>query len=153
MKIKKWAFKTWGGGTNEKAVGKGILAACGLGKTYKTEDGNYSLPLVLQEVKLAESLDFKTCNLETDLKLYPEIKFNPETEVCTEDSNDNGLFESTCNGDSGGPLYPLNDQNKPVCLYGLTSNGDEYCRIQSGIFTRVSAYADWIKKNMEIMSG
>ena len=125
-------------------LGEGILAACGMGRT-EIEDPDIDAS-VLQEVKTIESENPEICNTDPD---YPEFDYKPEIQVCTADDNNNDLSELTCHGDSGGPLYPLDAQNKPVCLYGLTSYGDPYCIGPGDIFTRVSAYLDWIKINME----
>ena len=101
---------------------------------------------VLQEVKTIESENPEICNIDPD---YPELFYKPKIQVCTADVNNNDLTEVACNGDSGGPLYPLDDQEKPVCLYGLFSYGEPNCVGPGYIFTRVSAYLDWIKINME----
>ena len=56
-----------------------------------------------------------------------------------------------CSGDSGGPLYPLERYtNKPICLYGIVSHGNEFaCDGPATLFQRVSSELDWIKQIME----
>ncbi len=53
---------------------------------------------------------------------------------------------SACMGDSGGPLFPVSG-GRSVCVYGVVSFGDNKCR-ESSVYTRVSAYAGWIRQQM-----
>jgi secreted trypsin-like serine protease len=53
----------------------------------------------------------------------------------------------TCQGDSGGPLMMFASSNQWV-LVGLTSNGIGCARAaDSGVYTRVAAFQDWININ------
>jgi hypothetical protein len=54
-----------------------------------------------------------------------------------------GAFVGACNGDSGGPLVGFVGSKKPVLL-GIVSYGEGDCLESPTIFTRVSAYLDWI---------
>ncbi|XP_063724326.1 thrombin-like enzyme BjussuSP-1 [Symsagittifera roscoffensis] len=56
-----------------------------------------------------------------------------------------GVSDS-CGGDSGGPVYPLR-RGRPLCLYGVVSYGSVTCS-GYGIYTRVSAYLDWIRRRV-----
>ena len=107
------------------------LAVCGMGRLDPKKGGR---PQVLQEVILQE-LDKKQCPAN------PFEWWNRQAQVCagvtTRDRN-------ACQGDSGGPLFPL-DGGVPQCVYGLVSYGHDDCRTYV-IFTRVSAYIDWIKQ-------
>jgi hypothetical protein len=57
--------------------------------------------------------------------------------------------QSTCRGDSGGPLTLTNGTPK---LVGIISWGKERCNGdgQPGVYTSVVAYADWIRKAMTL---
>ncbi|MGO8780594.1 MAG: trypsin-like serine protease [Rhodomicrobium sp.] len=57
----------------------------------------------------------------------------------------------SCQGDSGGPLV-WNSADGPV-LVGVVSWGDEVCakKLKYGVYTRVTAYRDWIDR--VILSG
>lgn len=68
---------------------------------------------------------------------------------------------STCKGDSGGPMYtrekgdtPDGEDNtvSPWTLTGITSFGSSQCKAagaRPAVFTRVSAYIDWIKQQLK----
>lgn len=53
----------------------------------------------------------------------------------------------TCSGDSGGPLYALDEEGNPI-LIGITSWG-EGCSSSGlyGIYTNVYLYIDWVNEN------
>jgi len=53
-------------------------------------------------------------------------------------------YWSACMGDSGGPLVCPNSSGA-FDLVGIVSFGPGFCRTQPGVFTEVSAFADWIK--------
>lgn len=57
--------------------------------------------------------------------------------------------KDTCQGDSGGPLQIVKSDNKCMAyIIGITSFGG-YCGGQNSpsVYTRVSAYLDWIEAN------
>lgn len=79
--------------------------------------------------------------------------------------------KDTCQGDSGGPLYTLDDKfrvggeqegtkengekkgERKFVVAGITSYGDGCAQKYSpGIYTKVSAYVDWIKSSIEEMA-
>lgn len=91
---------------------------------------------------------------------YTELKIRPNR-ICQrlynhEDFNESKLCckgrdgESTCSGDSGGPLADLNYSKDRNRLIGLVSFGKGSCegRNPSG-FTKVAAYIDFINEQME----
>ncbi|KAJ8673244.1 hypothetical protein QAD02_004506 [Eretmocerus hayati] len=93
-----------------------------------TEYGSFSRKLRLIEVPIIPP---KICAQNYGLTGYW---------VCT-DSH----FLSTCNGDSGGPLMMDGVQ------IGITSFGADSCELGwSSVFTRVSAYYDWIEHKINI---
>jgi hypothetical protein len=67
----------------------------------------------------------------------PVLQTLGETEVAMDQSGGVG----SCSGDSGGPAF-LNVDGKNL-LWGVTSRGDKTCA-QFGIYTRITAYADFV---------
>ncbi len=60
---------------------------------------------------------------------------------------DKPVGKDSCNGDSGGPLITLDDKLCPTQI-GLVSWGPSPCapgKQAYGVYTRISAFADWIK--------
>ena len=56
--------------------------------------------------------------------------------------------KDSCEGDSGGPLFLVDDQNPPVQL-GITSFGVGCASAEfPGVYTRVSSFLNWIEQNM-----
>jgi secreted trypsin-like serine protease len=58
-----------------------------------------------------------------------------------------GLMRDTCRGDSGGPLYIVNDDGE-FSLLGATSRGTDSAQHvcgDGGIYVRVDAFLDWIR--------
>ncbi len=103
------------------------LAACGMGKVSK--DG-------VKSDFLREVLQFETYYCEKD-------PGDRELLICPT-SPSGGI----CQGDSGSPLYPLQGK-KPLCLYGVVVSGD--C-VNTGVFTRVTGYSDWIYTTMKVVT-
>ncbi|XP_078475720.1 chymotrypsin-like elastase family member 2A isoform X3 [Lampetra planeri] len=111
------------------ATGWGLLAS----------DGQF--PSVLQEAKLP-FVNYFTCsqrewwwyNVNTNL-------------ICAGDDH------AVCNGDSGGPLS-CQEPNGSWVVYGITSFGHKNCSVfhKPSVFTRVSAYTDWVSQVMETPS-
>ncbi|XP_075253471.1 chymotrypsin-like isoform X2 [Convolutriloba macropyga] len=115
----------------DKSYENNTIAVCGMGITNVTDK---SLPLYLMETKLRET---SHCEFES---------VDPLVHVCLH--SDENKHTSGCLGDSGGPAFPLStEKQKPICLYGIVSFGDVTCSADT-VFTRVSAYLDWIQKNM-----
>lgn len=57
--------------------------------------------------------------------------------------------QDSCSGDSGGPIARQDADGCPVAV-GLVSYGDRTCAKQGvpGVYTRLSAFTDWIKKEL-----
>jgi len=66
----------------------------------------------------------------------------PATQICAGVSGEN---KDTCQGDSGGPLVAKHADNHWY-LIGLTSWG--YGCGDGGVYTRTSAFRDWVEKKM-----
>jgi secreted trypsin-like serine protease len=56
--------------------------------------------------------------------------------------------KDTCQGDSGGPLVVAHG-NGSFTQVGITSFGNGCARDYPGVYTRVSAYGDWINENLK----
>ncbi|MEP1143466.1 MAG: trypsin-like serine protease [Henriciella sp.] len=62
-------------------------------------------------------------------------------------------YQKTCKGDSGGPLIEIGFEEQPlvgVVAWGKTTNGKS-CELDGkpGVYTKVSAYSEWIKSHLE----
>ncbi|XP_045456964.1 venom protease-like [Melitaea cinxia] len=76
------------------------------------------------------------------LRLFGDI-FDPKTMICAHGA-ENTVMDS-CKGDSGGPLMAL--MTNIICSYsieGIVSFGTNTCGGNVGVYTRVTAYLDWI---------
>lgn len=75
---------------------------------------------------------------------YPTITIR-ETKICLfQEDVTPGLRPDTCQGDSGGPVMCGDNLN---LLTGITSYGIGCGDHHPGVYTRVSSYLDWIKRN------
>jgi len=118
------------------------LGLCGYGKntTWKhfIHEGK-NFPTVLQETYFREDPDKDTCQ--------PDL-------VCTMSNEPSHYHSSSCHGDSGGPLYVMNEDNEPVCQYGLDSWGDDVGFMQEcnggSYLSSVVYYNDWIQKQIDL---
>jgi hypothetical protein len=63
--------------------------------------------------------------------------------VCVAKTPSNTCIQAPCPGDSGGPVIVEGPDGDLVA--GITSFGVEGCGEEPGVFTRVSAYEQWIK--------
>ncbi|KJK82338.1 hypothetical protein H634G_02532 [Metarhizium anisopliae BRIP 53293] len=89
--------------------------------------------------------------LETSVQVVNNAQCNElyqgsvlQTMICA-----GGKGQDTCQGDSGGPL--IDAQTK--ALTGLVSFGSDVCATTPGVYTRVSAYIDWIQQNSGVNPG
>merc|ERR1712226_134627 len=123
------------------------LGLCGYGKNTtrkfimppgKVFHEEKNFPTVLQEAYFREDPDKDTCQ--------PDL-------VCTMSNEPSHLHSSSCHGDSGGPLYVLNEDNEPVCQYGLDSFGDDVGLLQEcnggSYLSSVVYYNDWIQQQID----
>ncbi|XP_063728898.1 chymotrypsin-like elastase family member 3B [Symsagittifera roscoffensis] len=107
------------------------IAVCGLGSSSVNPETS---PEKLQETMLRET--YSNCFWSS---------FHKQYQVCMEST---GSYSGSCMGDSGGPLFPLSSSGRAKCLYGIVSFGTKTCSDDS-VYTRVSAYIDWIEANMD----
>jgi len=111
------------------------IAVCGFGETYAGDDT--SNPPQLREAQIHEG--------GTDFSCGEDNMFNKDLQICME-SIPGRTYSLTCEGDSGGPAFPLG-MVAPICLYGTVSFGTtshSMCDAEV-VFSRVSAYKDWIE--------
>jgi len=111
------------------------IAVCGFGETYGGDDT--SNPPQLREAQIHEG--------GTDFSCGEDNMFNKDLQICME-SIPGRTYSLTCEGDSGGPAFPLG-MVAPICLYGTVSFGTtshSMCDAEV-VFSRVSAYKDWIE--------
>ena len=98
-----------------------------------------NIPIILQKVKepIRES---SVCS-----QVYPI--FNASINVCAGGEPVSG--SGTCNGDSGGPLQ-CRAVDQSWVQVGITSYGTPMCGLANDpdVFTRVSAYVDWINNTL-----
>ncbi len=106
------------------------LAVCGMGLMRGGRD-----PSVLQEVRLQEM---------SKSQCYVRRGWDEGIQIC---AGSPGRNKDSCGGDSGGPLFPLTSRGAE-CVYGVVSYGDSNC-LAGGIYTRVSAFRDWIESQMQ----
>ncbi|KAI9298710.1 trypsin-like serine protease [Neoconidiobolus thromboides FSU 785] len=116
------------------------LFAMGWGRTDPKDEFSISDKLIQVELPLVTA---KKC--ESMVKnIYND--FQSSIMLCAGGSKEKS--QDACKGDSGGPLIGYDENNSPV-LYGITSFGRE-CGKKGvpGLFTRISAYKEFIDWNM-----
>lgn len=119
---------------NASAPRKGQkLRAFGFGATSRTNTGSTTL-------RVADVLDQSGPNGVCGS--WKRNRFDPAIQLC---ANDPVKRIDTCGGDSGGPLIQAKRR-----LVGIVSSGATYCNgnpKKPGIYTRVSAFRDWIEQS------
>lgn len=86
------------------------------------------------------------------LRVVADVPISKVTSDNKEMGIDESLQKNACHGDSGGPAYQKNAEGKLV-LVGVVSRGTNKignCD-QTGVFTQVSGYLDWINSNAKAM--
>lgn len=92
-------------------------------------------PHVLQELEGVPHYDIRACKQRlTDISLT--------THIC---AGGNTGYDA-CTGDSGGPMWLY--VNSTPMLYGITSWGRGCATTAPGVYTRVSAYREWIESKI-----
>jgi trypsin len=111
------------------------LTVIGFGDTKF--NGNLSPTLLQANLR---AFPFRAC---ADIYLnQSELVIHAENQICAYDTTDSG--KDNCQGDSGGPL--LNAQGEQV---GIVALGIGCGQVGvPGVYTRVSAFADWIDENV-----
>jgi len=118
------------------------ILVCGMGETIG--DNIYSLAKRLQETKLMET---SSCG---EFDRWP-VNFDKSEQICLGPIKGQSPT-SACSGDSGSAAYPdLGSGNVP-CVYGIASyvTTKPMCGGNS-VYTRVSAWANWIQQTMRYM--
>jgi len=127
----------------ESSYSNHTIAVCGMGRTDFKKilhgSSDYLMEVRLKESKKSEWPGGEGC--------YPMA--NTKGEICLMgDNNGEEKGGVNCYGDGGGPVYPLDKRNQPICLYGLVSYGSVKCNGWS-VHTRVSYYYNWVKQFMK----
>lgn len=114
-----------------------------------TEDGVFPDVLQHTEVKIQNG---RECSIpfDSDSSFIPQLEsiyidpsFNEDLMICAGSET-----SDACEGDSGGPLYCTDDLSQRHVLVGVVSSGQPNCTAGlSGVYTRISAYTQWIEKN------
>ncbi|XP_011494633.1 PREDICTED: trypsin-like [Ceratosolen solmsi marchali] len=119
------------------SIPEGQVTLSGWGSVSSTQIP--SMPATLQKVDLP-IIDLENCKLAFD-KILQFVSL-ADSNVCTGPLT--GGY-SACNGDSGGPLMQVNKEGKPEII-GIVSWGIVPCGTVGApsVYTRVSAYIDWI---------
>jgi len=115
------------------------IAVCGFGET--APENIHSDPPQLREAQIQDSNADMSCGIDK--------VFNKELQICMRSIPGRTPHSGPCEGDSGGPAFPLNDDdntNEPICLYGTVSFGATPYPTCDGdtVFNRVSYFRDWI---------
>ncbi|CAG2103117.1 unnamed protein product [Medioppia subpectinata] len=125
--------------SNTTELVKSKCVATGWGIT--TEAYN---PYILQKAELP-IVDDNVC-----VDKYKDSPYRPNKQLCAGILNQKN---STCSGDSGGPLNCKLGLNGPWMVTGIASYGNKdafgRCVSPPSVFTRVSAYLPWIEKIMK----
>lgn len=91
---------------------------------------------------------FREKEITAKLRDHINSNYRSETQIC---AGDLVAKKDSCSGDSGGGL--LNnflDRSKDLTLYGIVAGGPPKCgEYYPGMYTRVSAYIDWIEKTIK----
>lgn len=136
----------------DEAYGRGFTAGLGLTSVYETnEELLAASPELVFDEKSNRFLSMGSRFLLSALvPLLPGYECSDQynahdvrTKICA------GYFlggRDTCAGDSGGPLVALDKEESPY-LIGITSYGRGCASADGyGVYTRVSAYNEWIKR-------
>jgi secreted trypsin-like serine protease len=106
------------------------------------EQQELDAPRKLHEVGI-EVIDTPSCKAVYEALRVPAFSVG-DTEICA--TGPTGGKDS-CFGDSGGPLVAADSSGKDVQV-GIVSWGPQCGNpLYPGVYTRVSAFSDWIKKN------
>lgn len=126
------------------------VTAMGLGYT----DDNQTTPVIIQQVELTNVDDADCQNLVTSI--YQNGTYNPVKQSCALPlENENEELTGVCNGDSGGPLTYLNDNNE-YKQFALTSYGASSSCSEEGVpqvFVEIRGYEDWINCKVDGCDG
>ena len=106
----------------------------GWGQLSDAASSNYLRRAVMRDMTARADLKYTT--------------FNKAIQIGAGRTNANGTFTAACYGDSGGPLMAATKTNK--YLLGVVSYGSsDGCSVKlPTVYTRVSAFASWIRAEM-----
>lgn len=114
-----------------------ITTALGFGDTsYQGQTSDYLLKVDMPLVDKAKCIALWNKGFTGNPASGPGASLITDTVLCADSTNGD-----TCQGDSGGPLVNA----KAGVLVGVTSMGVNCKSGIPGVYTRISAYADWIR--------
>lgn len=113
------------------------MVVAGFGKTEYSDNSVIKLRTEIHGITNEACQEF----YREQLTIFP-------TQMCAKGE----IGKDSCNGDSGQPLLYVNSNSKPARweLGGIVSFGPSPCGQENkpGVYTRVSQYLPWIRKNM-----
>ncbi|XP_060531127.1 trypsin-like isoform X1 [Cylas formicarius] len=117
----------------------GIATLSGWGET---ETGRESSILLYAEIPL---IDVTECNNALVKLMDPRANnpFDSQTNICTFSTT----YQSSCTGDSGGPLA-LNGTLIGIVSWGMGNCGDKI--YSPSVYVKVSKYIDWIQQHSDL---
>ncbi|XP_039620534.1 mast cell protease 1A-like [Polypterus senegalus] len=111
--------------------------------------------------KINEPLDLNKCSVAgwgdtktngTGSSVLREVNINVRFKSLSQIFGRGSGKKGACHGDSGGPLVCTGTSNIPTAV-GIVSYGPKRCEDPgSEVYTKVSAYRDWIKKKINASS-
>jgi len=131
-------------GRTSLSFGKPIVA--GWGVTQNRSIDHQITPMVasteLRSVQVPV-VSINQCNKDFNNQIQDEL--HVDIHLCAGGEKD----EDSCKGDSGGPLIARESDISPYMVVGIVSGGTTKCGIGApGIYTRVTTYLRWIRRNM-----
>ncbi|KAJ3089104.1 Hyaluronan-binding protein 2 [Quaeritorhiza haematococci] len=128
--------------TNSKPAPKDIVTIAGWGRL--THGGRFSRFLKSANVPVLSIPECKKSFTEIEGKISDDTfitELKDDKHICVGDVDQWPQVNGPCHGDSGGPLFTI-ENGKPV-VYGITSY-THICGDSPAVYARVATYANWL---------